>query len=406
MRSISAKAVIGAGYGDEGKGLLTDFLAAATPDSVVVRSNGGAQAGHTVVTPDGRRHVFHHIASGALAGAATHLSAHFVAHPMMMLVEWQTLRELGANVDVSCDPDATVTTPFDMMINQAAELARGSARHGSCGLGFGEAIERNLRPEFMIRMRDLFQPDLRARLWHIWSQWIPRRLAKLEIAALPRSIVDGLDVEGVVERYSADCAAFLDHVALWPDRRIAEKGHVIFEAAQGLMLDQDFGAFPHVTRSNTGLANMLAIAARAGIDAIEATYVTRCYVTRHGAGPLAHETAELDGIAIDDPTNSPNTWQGEIRTAPLDLAVLRDAIAHDLDRAQVSGVRVAGGLAVTCLDQASDQLSVQEGEMKRSMKRGHALQEIADSVGLTPFGESWGPTRDQFFAASRNIKAA
>ena len=68
MTRFDAKAVIGAGYGDEGKGLLTDFLAAETKDTIVVRSNGGAQAGHSVVTDDGLRHVFHHIGPGALAG--------------------------------------------------------------------------------------------------------------------------------------------------------------------------------------------------------------------------------------------------------------------------------------------------------------------------------------------------
>jgi len=406
MRDVSAKAVIGAGYGDEGKGLLTDLLAAATPDSIVIRSNGGAQAGHTVVTPDRRRHVFHHIGSGALAGVATHLSAHFVVHPMMMLAEWRALRELGANVDVSCDPDALVTTPFDMLINQAAELARGDGRHGSCGLGFGETIERNLRPEFTIRVRHLFQPDLRPRLRGIWSDWVPQRLAGLGLAALPRSIADNLDIEGIVERYIADCEAFLDHVALWPDGRIREKGQVIFEAAQGLMLDQDYGAFPHVTRSNTGLRNMLAIAAQAGIDAIDVTYVTRCYATRHGAGPLVHETTNLDGIAVNDPTNAPNTWQGAIRIAPLDLAVLRDAIAHDLRRARNCGVRVAAGLAVTCLDQADDRFSVEEGQAKRCLTREQALQEIAKSAGLMPFGESWGPSRDRFFMANRSMQAA
>ncbi len=72
-------AVIGAGYGDEGKGLMTDYFSSQYDDAVVIRSNGGAQAGHTVVTPEGQRHVFSHFGSGTFNGSPTFLSRHFVA---------------------------------------------------------------------------------------------------------------------------------------------------------------------------------------------------------------------------------------------------------------------------------------------------------------------------------------
>ena len=404
MKAIQAKAIIGAGYGDEGKGLLTDLMAAATADSVIVRSNGGAQAGHTVVTPDTKRHVFHHVGSGALAGAPTHLSAHFVAHPMMLLGEWQVLRGLGANVIISSDPRAIVTTPFDVMINQALEMSRGGARHGSCGLGFGETIERNLRPGFAIRTVDLFRPDLTARLHRIWSEWLPERLGQLGIAALPGSIADGLDVDSVIARFRMDCEAYLDRVTLWPDSRIAEKGQVIFEAAQGLMLDQTYGAFPHVTRSNTGLRNMLSIAAEAGIDGIDATYATRCYATRHGAGPFPHEVGSLDGIAVEDPTNAPNAWQGTLRLAPLDTAVLGEAIAHDLRLAMEAGPTVRASIAVTCLDQAKAPLAVRDGDTIRRPDPEEAARSIAEDVGLPLFGENWGPCRGHFRVSQKSAR--
>lgn len=406
MRSTRARAVIGAGYGDEGKGLMTDILAADNPQSVVVRANGGAQAGHTVVTPDGRRHVFHHVGSGALAGVPTHLSRHFVAHPMMMLAEWEDLQALGAKLSVSSDPRALVTTPFDMMINQAVELARGKGRHGSCGLGFGETIERSLRPEFAILTRDLFMPDLTERLRHIGARWMPERLAQLGLDSLPEAIVRALDVERVIDRFVADCLVYLDRVQLWPDTRIREKGEVIFEAAQGLMLDQDFGSFPHVTRSNTGLANMLAIAAEAGIDRIKATYATRCYVTRHGAGPLAHETAELRDIAVVDPTNAPNDWQGSIRIAPLDLDILARAIGHDLALARIGAVQVIPGLAVTCLDQADRSFTVRQDGRACRLANETAARHIAESVGQPLLGEARGPSRDLFRPAPAWTRAA
>ena len=406
MREIRAKAVIGAGYGDEGKGLLTDLMAAESAAGVVVRSNGGAQAGHTVLAPDGRRHVFHHFGSGALAGVPTHLSAHFVAHPMMMLGERAALERLGANVTMSSDPRAIVTTPFDMMINQAVELARGNGRHGSCGLGFGETIERSLRPAFSIRTGDLFRPDLRQRLAHIWAEWVPLRLAMLGLTALPASIAESLDVDGIIDRFIIDCADYLDCVALWPDARLAGKGTVIFEGAQGLMLDQDHGAFPHVTRSNTGLRNMLDIAAQAGIAGIDAVYATRCYTTRHGAGPLAHETVALDGIVVDDPTNAPNDWQGTIRLAPLDLAVLRGAIARDLALAEGSDVVVTAALAVTCLDQVVDRFTVRDGETSSRLTAEAGAIAVAEGVGMPLFGESRGADRGWFRRAVVSEKVA
>src|SRR5471032_1189579 len=103
MTRKTALAVIGAGYGDEGKGLLVDALAAAGETAIVCRSNGGAQAGHTVTLADGRRHVFHHLGSGALAGAATHLSRFFVHHPMLLQEERRAVATLVGSVEVSAD---------------------------------------------------------------------------------------------------------------------------------------------------------------------------------------------------------------------------------------------------------------------------------------------------------------
>ncbi|MDC9834656.1 adenylosuccinate synthetase [Rhizobium binxianense] len=390
--STQAQAVIGALYGDEGKGLMVDRLAAATPAAVVVRSNGGAQAGHTVVGEAGARHVFHHIGSGSFAGAASHFSRFFVAHPMLLLDELAALDALDVKPDISSDPRASVTTPFDVIINQALELARGAARHGSCGLGFGETVERNLRPEFALSTKDLFRSDLHDRLVFIRDAWVPVRLAALGITALPADLAAALADETTIARFEADCAAYLDRVTLWPDRRLCERGAVIFEAAQGLLLDQDGGGFPHVTRSNTGLSNMLAISAEAGITELNATYATRCYTTRHGAGPLKGEISALPGIKVVDPTNAPNEWQGSLRVAPLDLGVLRDAIAHDL-ALERGGITVSAGLAVTCLDQADDGFAVTDRGEAMRLDPAIAAARISELVGLPLSAESWGPRR-------------
>jgi adenylosuccinate synthase len=106
-----AKVVIGGQYGDEGKGLAVDWLVAQDPDSLVIRFNGGAQAGHTVVAPDGRRHVFSHFGSGTFAGAPTFLSRFFVANPTIFLGEAKRLAAIGCQPQVVIDPACPVTTP-------------------------------------------------------------------------------------------------------------------------------------------------------------------------------------------------------------------------------------------------------------------------------------------------------
>ena len=135
----SAKVVIGANYGDEGKGMVTDWLCSRSSiKPLVVRFNGGAQAGHTVITPEGQRHVFGHIGSGSFLGCPTHLSRFFISNPILLLSE---LNEFGRNIEISVDPESIVTTPYDMVINQIALLNEGV--NTSCGVGINETVTRS-----------------------------------------------------------------------------------------------------------------------------------------------------------------------------------------------------------------------------------------------------------------------
>src|SRR6266436_7024782 len=154
---MKAIAVLGAAWGDCGKGAAVDKLASANPNSLVVRFNGGSQAGHTVTLPDGRRHIFSHFGSGALAGVPGHLSGYFVVNPRIFVAEHAELTAFMGNLNLTVDPKALVTTPLDVAINKALETKRGAGRHGSVGIGFGETIERSERG-FPLYVEDLFQP--------------------------------------------------------------------------------------------------------------------------------------------------------------------------------------------------------------------------------------------------------
>jgi adenylosuccinate synthase len=387
-----ARAVIGAGYGDEGKGLMTDFHGSNGADAVV-RTNGGAQAGHTVETPDGRRHVFHHVGSAAFLNIPTHLSKDFILNPVFLRTEFDDLAALGVLPLLSSDPRSLVTTPYDMIINQIAEIARGSARHGSCGLGIGETVERNMRPDLRLVFDDLFNGDskLVTTLQAIRDQWVLPRLAKLGVAEVPEQFRAVLSGDGLIDRFLADCREFQEVVKRLDDSAV--QGELIFEGAQGLLLDQDYGSFPHVTRSNTGLKNMVGFCMEAGISHIDATYATRCYTTRHGAGPLAHAAASTEGwLKMIDPTNAPNPWQGAIRSAPLDTTVLADAIQFDLGYAN-GKVACQPQLSVSCLDQITDGFRLFDGAEEMVVPPADASVMISRLVNLPVAYQAFGPTR-------------
>ena len=369
---MKATAVIGANFGDEGKGLVTDFLAAKDPArTLVVRFNGGAQAGHTVVTPAGRRHVFHHFGSGTLAGARTFLSHHFIANPFLWQKEHRELVDLATPMLV--DRRAMLTTPFDMLVNQEAERFRGSRRHGSCGIGINETVERCTGP-LATSVGDIERPVQLRKLLGAIAERSRSRLEQLGVWPSP-FFLEMLESESLVESYLETCEQLsraeqlVDGPAL-----LRDFDHVVFEGAQGLLLDELHRFFPHVTRSRTGLPNVVQVAGEIGLQELDVVYVTRAYMTRHGAGPFP---SERPGLSYSDPTNAPNEWQGSLRFGDLDTTLLAESIGNDLNHA--GGLKVSPCLAVTCLDQVP----------------GADAAAIATACGLRLGYESRGPSRDR-----------
>lgn len=389
----TADVVIGANFGDEGKGLMTDYYAAKS-DSIVVRFNGGAQAGHTVVTPDGQRHVFSHIGSGSFAGADTFLSRYFVCNPLLFRKEWDVLWPKCSVPQIHVDGASIVTTPYDMMINQIAEDLRGNSRHGSCGMGFGETIERCQHGQLALSYGDLADTAaLHNKLHKIQKEWLPQRLAALGFTALPEKWRERVSSPGIVDKFIEDTAFFLHTTRqVGPSFLADSQKRIVFEGAQGLMLDQSRGTFPHVTRSNTGLKNVMPLARDAGIGELNVTYATRAYLTRHGAGPLENEEKEPPALGIKDDTNVLNDWQGNLRYALLEIATLEKYIRDDLSDATGS-IRVAPALAVTCIDQMDELVTYADrGSITTGRMAGY-LELLKKRTGAKNLLESRGPTR-------------
>lgn len=304
---MRARAVIGASFGDESKGAIVDWLCATEGAGMVVRYSGGPNAGHTVVTPEGLRHVFSHFGSGSFLGVPTFLSQFFTLNPILFFKELDKLRALGVDPVVYAHPNCVVTTFADMIINQRIEDARGAGRHGSTGVGVNETYERSKIPSLLITMSDLWNhAPLEARLAEICGKYAAFRTGSA-IA----------DPGKMIEAFIHGCDRFAE--AANP-LGIAQCKNPVFEGSQGLLLDQENKQFyPHVTRTRTGMHNVRLLCGQAGIDEIDTYYVSRTYLTRHGAGPLPGEDPSMH---FEDDTNLPHDYQGTLRFAPLDVDAL------------------------------------------------------------------------------------
>jgi adenylosuccinate synthase len=336
VRDADHLVVVDLGYGDAGKGTVVDWLcssANARPVHAVVRFNGGAQAAHNVVTADGRHHTFAQLGSGTFTpGVRTHLSRFVLVDPLALAGEAAHLASLGVRdaLDrLTVDRDALLATPYHRAANQARELARGEHRHGSCGMGVGETVAYALQhPAAAPRTGDCAAPRTLARKLTALRERLTGELGPL----------DAPPVADVCDAYHA----FANRVALVGGGHLGHllrTGRVVFEGAQGVLLDEWHGFHPYTTWSTTTFANAETLLAEEGVTATRLG-VIRCFMTRHGPGPFVTEDPTLD---LPDPHNGHNPWQGAFRVGHLDAVALRYAI-------EVAGA--VDALALTHLDVA------------------------------------------------------
>lgn len=326
--SREAHIVVDLGFGDCGKGTLTDHLVRHSGARLVVRFNGGAQAGHTVVLPDGRQHTFSQFgAASFVPDVRTHLSRHMLVHPGGLLQEAAVLEGKGVS-DVlsrlSIDPRALIISPFQQSANRLREVLRGEGRHGSCGLGIGETAQDALEfPNDAIRAGDLANPErLRPRLLRQqqrkWKEFSSSRDALLRNKqAIPEMCV--LESPDLAERWIFQAGELAARV------RIAEielPDKLVLEGAQGVLLDEWRGFHPYTTWSTCTFDNALEVL-QGWNGEVTRWGVLRSYSTRHGAGPFP---TEEPGLALPEPHNATGPWQGGFRQGWLDLVLARYAV--------------------------------------------------------------------------------
>jgi adenylosuccinate synthase len=310
---MRALLVAGLGFGDEGKGATVDALTRYYSASLVVRYNGGSQAGHNVVTPEGQHHTFSQFGAGTLAGAATHLSRFMLIDPMNMMNEARHLEGIGIKSpfsSVTVDPRAIIITPFHKVANQEEAIAEGT--HHTCGLGVGFA-----RRDYMQHGdKVLFAEDLLYPL---------RTVQKLEFLAslykVTKANLDNLTAD--YGRWATQIVFSNTHYVL---RRYSEST-VIFEGAQGILLDERYGLGEerYRTWSDCTFKNAEILLKEVGRDSqVIKLGVTRTYHTRHGDGPFPTEDSKLN---FSEPYNGDSGFQGKFRQGSFDRNALNYALA-------------------------------------------------------------------------------
>ncbi|WP_157678662.1 adenylosuccinate synthetase [Oleiphilus messinensis] len=367
--------VIDLGFGDSGKGVMVDYLCAQNPErSLVVRFSGGHQVGHTVWF-EGKRHIFSHFGSGTFRGVPTYYTAQTTFFPPGMLMERQRLTEY--NPVLYLDPQVMVTTPYDIAFNRALEQQNA---HGSCGVGFGATVERHDDGV------PLFAQDLQY-AWVVQQKlngiadYYQRRVSALEpkIQDAYRTELNGYEDD----QYIDVCLEATQWIQVRRfDQCVCDVDRLVFEGSQGVLLDQSHGFFPHVTRSYTTSRNAFSFLEQFQVQAQQITlnYLTRCYQTRHGNGPMSSEN-NVVLVNNEHEANQHNFYQGAFRCGALDSALLNYAL--DCDRNYHPWPSVQNRLVISCLDQLPEfDIGKLLGELTVS------FDEVMGNV--SPYSESLG----------------
>jgi len=312
-------AVIGLGFGDEGKGLVTNYLCSNT-NPLVIRYSGGQQAGHTVVK-DGVRHIFSNFGSGTLSGAATYWSKFCTVDPIGLVNELQSLLDKGVHPLLFIDKACPITTPLDVKHNQT--LIR-DIKNGTCGVGVGVTMEREAN-HYSLLIGDIAH-------YNVFMMKI-------------KQIEKYYKIHGKI-----DLMRFLDcilKIKFNPHIKFVDKSpnsfNTIYEGSQGLLLDPDIGFFPHVTRSNVGTKNIIT---KKNYSHLDLYLVTRAYQTRHGIGPMTNINIPHNILADENETNTDHKYQGAFRRTLLDMDLLLYGMEKDPHIKYIK----KRTLVITCLD--------------------------------------------------------
>lgn len=328
--------IIGAQWGDEGKGKIVDIL--AKDANIVARYQGGSNAGHTVINERGT-YIFHLIPSGILyRGTLCVIGNGVVVDPAALIEEMDRLQTVGITFgkNFAVSQRAHLILPYHKAIDRASEQSKGSRKIGTTGRGIGPSYADKMA-RIGIRMGDLLNPALfRKKLEEnlVEMNWFLERLYKVETFQVDKVFDQYMAYAERLKGYIVDTTTLLN-------RAIHKDKTVLFEGAQGTHLDVDFGTYPYVTSSSSS-AGGACTGTGVGPTMIDAVMgIAKAYTTRVGSGPFPTELTDAVGQGLQERGREFGSTTGRARRCGwYDAIVVRHAV-------QVNGLT---SLAVTKLD--------------------------------------------------------
>ena len=313
--------IIGAQWGDEGKGKIVDILARDT--DIVVRYQGGSNAGHTVINERGT-YIFHLIPSGILyRGMTCVIGNGVVVDPGSLLEEMDRLQAKGITFgkNFAISQRAHLILPYHKAIDRASEQSKGSRKIGTTGRGIGPSYADKMA-RIGILMGDLLNPTLFKRKLEenlVEMNWFLERLYK----------VDTFQVDKVFDQYMGYADRLKNHIVdttMLLNRAIEKNKTVLFEGAQGTHLDVDFGTYPYVT-SSSAAAGGACTGTGVGPTMIDAVMgIAKAYTTRVGSGPFPSELTDEVGRGLQERGKEFGSTTGRARRCGwFDAVVVRHA---------------------------------------------------------------------------------
>ena len=337
---MTVTTIIGAQWGDEGKGKITDYL--ADNSKVVARSQGGNNAGHTIVI-DGKKHKLHLLPSGILRKEITSIIGNgVVVNPDVLLNELSNLgKERG---DLFISDRAHIIMPYHKLLDGGEESSKGKSMIGTTGNGIGPCYS-DKASRIGIRMGDIMDDDM---IIERLEKALPRNLALLDHYGIKNSLtIDGLFE--ICKKWRESLGDFITDASLLVNQYIDNKDNVLLEGAQGVHIDIEYGTYPFVTSSSPTTAGAALGSGIAPSKIDEVVGVTKAYLTRVGSGPFPTELEDEVGEMIRDKGQEFGTTTGRPRRCGwLDIVMLE--LSH----------RICGftSLAITKLDILSDMEEV------------------------------------------------
>lgn len=282
--------IVGAQWGDEGKGKVVDVLAAKA--DIIVRFNGGNNAGHTVVV-NGEKFTLSLIPSGVLQKKELYISQGVVIDPEVLLREIDFFTKKGFAPKLTLDPRVHIVMPYHKALDAATEAWKGKKATGSLKLGIGYCYEdKNNR--FGIRVEDLIEP---ARLKEKLDMYLPLKILQITKVFGQKNTLKKEEIYKTYVAYGKKLKKYVGDVSLLTQEALDKKKKVMFEGAHGTLLDSVFGTYPYTVAINTMSG---AIFPYVGIapQAVDSVGIVKAYTTRVGNGPFPTELFNTTGEKI------------------------------------------------------------------------------------------------------------